>query len=41
VFFVYFVGILKAVGAEFLAFQHLDGEGDGVDLVIVAGVGEN
>jgi len=30
----------ETVGAEFLAFEHLDGEGDGVDLVVVFGVGE-
>src|SRR5439155_7210719 len=30
----------ETVGAEFLAFEHLDGEGDGVDLVVMGCVGE-
>jgi len=38
--FVDNVFLLETVGAEFLAFEHLDGEGDGVDLVVVVGVGE-
>ena len=38
--FVDNVFLLETVGAEFLAFEHLDGEGDGVDLVVVFGVGE-
>ena len=31
---------LKPEGGEFSSLEHLDGEGDGVDLVVVGGVGE-